>query len=388
MPNTLLLTGPRQLAFHEENRRPLARGEARLRSIMSGISHGTELAHYTGKAPFGARAFDLDHRLFRPRGTSETGFPQQLGYEMVSEVVEVSPDVVALQVGDVVHTESPHQDESIINVAEALSAGYPLTVLPSHAEAERGLFVSLGMVALQAVHDANLKVGDTVAVSGLGVIGQLAVQLVRLNGADPIFAIDPIAERRALAQTSGATAVIDPHSVDESVAMTIRDLNRGRGVDAVIETSGSHAALADALASADRCGRVISVGFYNGGSEVLRLGEEWHHNRLTLISSMGVWDCPHRDAPLWDRRRVADTVVDLLYSGRLETSSLLTELVPFSKAPAVYARLAEAPNSSLKTAFTYDERPSGENDLVRAKHVRDHRSPALVSAGQTTENAA
>ena len=61
-----------------------------------------------------------------------------------------------------------------------------------------------------------------------------------------------------------------------------------------IETSGTTAGLHDAIAAAGLGGRVVTVGFYQGGAPELRLGEEWHHNRLDMVSSMGAWGAPHR----------------------------------------------------------------------------------------------
>jgi hypothetical protein len=62
---------------------------------------------------------------------------------------------------------------------------------------------------------------------------------------------------------------------------------------------------------------VVAAGFYQGGAANVRLGEEFHHNRLSLIASIGAWGAPHRKAPLWNRRRVMDTATRLLYTGRI-----------------------------------------------------------------------
>lgn len=353
MVKSLTLVGPRQLEITEEPSRALESGEARLRSLVSGISHGTELNLYRGTSPFDGQVFDRDYRLFRPRGEGAS-YPTGLGYEMVSEVVEVASDVTALRPGDLVHTASSHRDEVVVNVERAIGAALPLTKLPRTDHPERAVFLSLAGVALQAVHDAYVKLGDAVVVSGLGTIGQLAVQLVRGNGAGTVIGVDPSPDRRALATQYGADAVIDPYGVDESVGLAVREANGGRGVDTVLETSGSYLGLHNAIASVGIGGRVVSVGFFRGdvGSD-LRLGEEWHHNRPTLVSSMGVWGCPHRDHPSWDRHRVATTAADLLIRDELRTDAMLTRTVPFETAPKVYAELDADPRSAVKIALSY-----------------------------------
>ena len=110
---------------------------------------------------------------------------------MVSEVVEVAPDVTAVKVGDLVHTGTPHQEETVLDVAESLSGTYPLVVLPTAERMERGLFISLSAVALQAVHDAEVKLGDAVSVHGMGAIGLMTLQMCRLEGIQNVYAIDP-----------------------------------------------------------------------------------------------------------------------------------------------------------------------------------------------------
>lgn len=353
MARVLTLVAPETLEIQEVELPPLGPGQARLRSLVSGISHGTELNLYGGTSPFGERVFDREHRLFRPR-TEGTVYPSGLGYELVSEVVEVAPDVEGLAPGDVVHTLDGHRDETIIDVERSRTAGYPLAKLPDASHAERATLLSLGCVALTAIHDAQLKLGDAVVVSGLGTIGLLILQMAKLNGASTIIAVDPVASRRELATALGAAAVIDPLNVDESVPWEVREANGGRGVDTVIETSAAYPALHNAIASVDIGGRVVSVGFYRGPvGESLRLGEEWHHNRPEIVSSMGVWGCPHRSHPRWDRARIGTTVADLFFSGALDTNGLLPRLVPFEEAPSAYARLLKDPQAELKVGLDY-----------------------------------
>jgi 2-desacetyl-2-hydroxyethyl bacteriochlorophyllide A dehydrogenase len=358
MVRALTLLGPRQLEIREEPSATLEPGQARLRSLVSGVSHGTELNLYRGTSPFAGNEFDHGRRLFRPR--QDNGFrPHGIGYELVSEVVEVAPDVSVIKPGDVVHTAGSHRDETVIDVDQVLNAPLPLTVL-HHASSrapdrpERAVFLSLAGVALQAVHDAYVKLGDTVVVSGLGVIGLLTVQLVRMNGARSVIAIDPKQERRTLAQRFGATAVVDPRDVEESIGFAVHEANQGKGVDTVIETSGTYSGLHAAIASVGIGGRVVSVGFFRGDAgNDLRLGEEWHHNRPTLVSSMGVWGCPHHEHPLWDRHRVAETAAELLLSDQLVTEPMLTRTVPFDDAPQAYADLDADPRAALKIALSY-----------------------------------
>ena len=98
---------------------------------------------------------------------------------------------------------------------------------------------------------------------------------------------------------------------------------------------------------------VVAAGFYQGGAANVRLGEEFHHNRLSLIASIGAWGAPLRHAPLWNRRRVMATATRLLYTDRVSIEGLLTRRFPFDQAPAAYRWIDEHPQGAVKVALTY-----------------------------------
>jgi len=353
MARALMLTAPRQLRFEEVAAGVPGPGEVRLRSLLSGISHGTELNLYRGTSAFVDHVFDRELRSIVPAGEI-AAYPATLGYGLVSAVEEVGAGVEGLSPGDVVHTGTPHRDEAIVDVAQAARGAFPLVRLPPGASLESALFISMGTIALQGVHDAQIKLGDHVAVVGLGAIGLLTAQMARLSGAATVHVVDPIESRRQLALQLGADTAHDPRAAEPSTGVAVKRALGGRGVDVAIETSGVDAGLHDAMACAHLGGTVVAVGFYQGGSPRLRLGEEWHHNRLTLLSSMGGWGAPHRSAPAWDRARLVPAVADLLLSGAVVTSGLPVRTFPFAEAADAYRWLDEHPADAIKVALSYD----------------------------------
>jgi threonine dehydrogenase-like Zn-dependent dehydrogenase len=68
---------------------------------------------------------------------------------------------------------------------------------------------------------------------------------------------------------------------------------------------------------------------------------------------MGVWECPHRDYPAWDRERIHDVVIDLLSSGKLKTDGLITHRLPFERAPEAYELIDKYPEEVIKIVLTY-----------------------------------
>jgi threonine dehydrogenase-like Zn-dependent dehydrogenase len=346
VPYELLLSAPRSIGLAPYDDESIAPDQIRAEAIMSGVSHGTELALYRGVSPFDGRRFDLDLRLFVD--DSKGAYPMRLGYEWVGTVGEVGEEVRALQVGDLVHLALPHRETQTVTIADDPRA--PWTVLPKSLDPERAALLQSATIALQAIHDARLELGDAVAVFGLGAFGLLAVQLARLSGAAWIAAVDPIPARRELAAARGADLVLDPTGVDAGREIKVAT---GTGVDVAIEFSGRYAALQDAMRSARLAGTVVAAGFYTGGAgNDLRLGEEWHHNRLTLVGSMSGWGAPHRE-PGWDRRRLRATALDLLAAGRLDVEALVTQRMPFERAAEAYELIDRSPEETLRVVLTY-----------------------------------
>jgi 2-desacetyl-2-hydroxyethyl bacteriochlorophyllide A dehydrogenase len=329
------------LAPYED--RPPKAGEVRATALASGISHGTELQLWRGTSAFHDRRFDPALRLFLP-ADAEAVYPLRIGYEWVGRVADVGTGVNTVQPGELVHLPRPHAESHLFAVDEA--AGLPFR-LPDGLGPERGTLLQTATIAVQAVHDASLKLGDRTAVFGLGTFGLLAVQLARLSGAGWIAAVDPIAVRRELALHIGADAVYDPATTD--VGLELRQLD-GVGVDLAIEFSGSQTALQQALRSVRVGGSVVAAGFYAGGE--LALGEEFHHNRLTLIASMGGWGSPPRE-PRWPRARARRLAATLLAEGRLEVDELLTHRFPFSRAAEAYELIDAHPAEVLRVTLDY-----------------------------------
>lgn len=349
MPLELQLTAPRELAFVSYDDPPLQPGEVRARAIASGISHGTEMNLFTGHNPFVEQEFDAQLRLFVPR-TEPLSDSVFLGYEWVGEVIDIAPDVSRFKVGDRVHLPFRHRQTHTFhqNLETSLSRVAPLR---DDLSPEKGIFLALAGVALQAIHDAHIKLGDYVVVFGMGVIGLLAVQLARLNGAVWVAAVDPIASRRELALALAADAAYDP--ANEDTIRTIKATTPYQGADIAIDFSGNYFALNDAIRVVQLGGTVVAGGFYRGGGTPLTLGAEWHHNRVTLLSSMGVWGCPHRDHPTWNRDRIHQTAQSLLRSGKLKTDNLITHHLPFEQATKAYQLIESNPEATVKVILTY-----------------------------------
>jgi 2-desacetyl-2-hydroxyethyl bacteriochlorophyllide A dehydrogenase len=213
-----------------------------------------------------------------------------------------------------------------------------------------GTFARVGAVALNAVLAADVHVGETVAIFGQGVLGLLATQLATANGGR-VVAVDGIAARRAHAAGSGAAVCLDP--VVDDVGATCRDLTGGRGADVCIEISGSYAALHEAVRSCAPGGRVVAAGFYQGDGLGLRLGEEFHHNRVQLVPSQ-IGAPPLGLAPRWTPERLHTTVIELVAAGRLDVLRLVSNVVPVRHAADAYETLDADPAAALQIVLDFE----------------------------------
>lgn len=329
----------------DETEQPLGSSDVRVRTLYSGISAGTELTQYRGTSPYLNKRWDAERRLFiEDPEPAAAHFPLTTwGYEEVGDVVEAGR-LAALGVGTLVYGTWGHRSHAV------LSSDYArVRTLPTGADPLLGIFSHIGPVALNGVLDSAVRLRETVAVFGLGVVGQLCVQLLRLAGAR-VIGSDLIAARRELAALIGLELVLDPAT--GPVAEQIKDLTGGRGVDVCIEASGSTRALNEAIRASAYNSRVVALGMYPGQAQGLFLSEEFHHNRITLVCSQigGVAaELQHR----WDRLRLVHTFMELAAEGHVECTRLISHRIPAAHAPAMYQLLDERPQDVLLAVLDF-----------------------------------
>jgi len=342
MSRMVSFTSPRIAEVIDEESPVLGPDEVRISTLYSGISAGTELTAYRGTNPYITKKWDDDRRLFVDGATSFEYPVNGWGYEEVGEVVEVGDSVSGARIGDVIWGTWGHRSETVQKGERAAKR-----VLPPGVDPRIGIFSHIGAIALNVVLDADIHVGETVAVFGLGVPGQLVAQLARLNGAR-VIGVDGVASRRDLAQRLGADEVLD--ASEGQVAERIRELTDGRGADVCLEVSGNYRALHEAIRSVAYNSRVCVAGFMQGEGAGLRLGEEFHHNRVQLVCAQisGVHPgLQHR----WDEYRLQRTFVDLAVSGRVNVTDLITHEYELEQGGEAFELLDTATSDVLQVVL-------------------------------------
>ena len=334
MGRVVTFEGPKEVGIREYEDPPLGPNEVRLRTLYSGISAGTEMTAYRGSNPYLAKRWEPERRLFLGDEVSLEYPVEGWGYEEVGEVAEVGSEVTKVEIGEVVYGTWGHRSTKVVDEDWAAAR-----VLPSGVDPVVGVFSRIGAIALNAVLDADVHVGEYVAVFGQGVPGLIAGQLARLNGGT-VIAVDGIPRRLELAGELGTTHVID--FKEKSPAEEIKGLTEGRGADVCVEISGSYPALHEAIRSAAYNSKVVSAGFFQGEGAGLFLGEEFHHNRIRVVCSQISGLSPTLDHR-WSVERLEKTVMALAAEGRISLEPLVTHVFDADEADKAFELLDQRP---------------------------------------------
>lgn len=347
----MVYNGPRDLTVEDAPELAIRENEVRIQTICSGISHGTEMNVYRGVAPFFRRKYDSETRLFcDAEGGEIWQYPIKscdpgvwyMGYANVGRVVEVGSAVKDLKVGDLVYSSAPHQ-------SEVVKAENEVFVLPEGLKPEHAIFFTNLMTTFNGILDSRIKLGDTVVVSGMGVLGQLVAQMAKMNGAFKVYGIDMYDLRLNAALENGCDRVFNPTECMD-IAKQIRKLTDNRGADVVIEVTGNPKALNEAIRIAAPETSVTVLSWYQGMIKNLDLSEEFHHNRVGIKQSQ----TNHVDPAfrhLWDDKRRAQACLSILQSLKLD--NLITHKIPYSDISKAYEIVDNDPEQVIQVVVTY-----------------------------------
>ena len=313
-----------------------------------------------------------------------------LGYSGAGLVADVHPTVTDIEPGHVVAFGGEGSGHG-----ETVLAGRNLVVpVPEGVRLEHACFATLGSIALHAVRIANIGLGETVAVIGLGIVGQLVAQLVRLQGGT-VIGIDLKPQRIELARRLGAD-----HGLAAEAAGEIRALTGGRGADCVIVAAAakSPAPCRQALEICADRGRLVIVG-------AVPIEFPWHDmymKEIRLFMSRaygpGSYDASYEkqghDYPIayvrWTENRNMAEFLRLVSHGRVVLDPLVTHEFNIADAARAYDTILDphagsvavllrypTPDSRASTSFT----PHRRVEVVNRPHGTGDLRVALVGAG-------
>ncbi len=346
---SLWFTAPRTAEIRSEELPELQEGEVLCEALNSLVSAGTEMNVYRGDIGTAAEL-----KLSMTKGGYP--FPVSYGYQVVARIVAKGPGV-ELPVGQRVFAIHPHHDKFVMPEMVrarigATKLGEPRSIampLPETLSNEQAAFANLFAVALTGLLDAPVRIGDIVAVSGLGVVGTFIAWMARKT-ASKVILIDPLAERRRRAEWLGADIIVHP----DNAVTAVMECSDGRGADVIFEASGAPAALQTGLAVAGMEATIAVLSYYGSRTVPLVLSPEFHYRRIRIISSH-IEMVASGLQPRWDRTRRARVAYERLSDFPVE--HLISHRVPFEQASEAYRMVDQSPAETLGVMLTY---PRGE----------------------------
>ncbi|GAA2296894.1 bi-domain-containing oxidoreductase [Streptomyces kunmingensis] len=347
-------------------------GGVLVRSAYSLISTGTELMKVSeaGMSMVGKARSRPDQVAKVMQSVATNGVPATyrkvmgkldsytpLGYSLCGVVEQVGAGIDDVKVGDLVACAgNEHALHAELNwVPRNLYSPVPDGLAPRHAA-----FGTVGSIAMQGVRQGEPQLGEVALVIGLGLIGQLVVQLLTASGVR-VVGVDPDPARCELAERAGAAACGDPAST--AVKAAVAELTDGHGVDQVYLAAGGGSNQPVELAaelSRDR-GRVVDIG-------KCRLDLPWNAYyekeldvRFSRSYGPGRYDPEYelegRDYPIgyvrWTERRNLACFLDLVARGRVDVEPLISHIADFDDAVETYQRLKDGELKAVAVLFRY-----------------------------------
>jgi len=309
-----------------------------------------------------------------------------LGYSAAGIVTAVAEDVSDFQIGDRVACAGV----GFASHAEVLSVPKNLCVhLPANVGFDDGAFGTLGAIALQGVRLTEPTLGESIVVIGLGLVGQLTVQLLKANGCR-VFGIDLDPQRMKLAVDSGADAAAVS---SDDIAGRIDTWTRGRGADAVLITAATDSNQPVELAAkiSRVKGRVVIVGMT--GLDIPR--QPFYLRELSLTISMsygpGRYDPDYeergKDYPFgyvrWTEKRNIEAFLGLIGSGSIKLNKLISHRFPIDQAERAYQLISgESSEPYLGVVLNYDpDSPVTSRVALESSRIRSDSAITLGVIG-------
>ena len=317
-----------------ENLDPL---EVIVKNEVSMVSAGTELSRLHGLEV-------------------NASYPTRPGYASIGTILQKGDAVTDFEVGDRVFYAGKHASVQRFLHGQNHQWGrlYPV---PENLKPEDAVYVCLAEIAAVAPWVTELDLNDTVAVFGLGVIGNLTAQLYSLMGAK-VIALDPVAKRCELARSVGIDTVVDV-APDKQV-QAILDRTDGKGADVTVDVVGHSAVVVNCIDATALYGQVILLGTPRAPytADMTEPLQKVHLNGLVVRGALQ-WRFPAMElrevkkSVAWGFR----SMFDLIGSGKLKVDALRSHILSPDEAPKVYEGLENDRENYWGVVFDWREKP-------------------------------
>lgn len=329
----IIFTEKHKAEFVEVDKRPIKPHEVLVETIISTISCGTERANYTGDPTVSING-------------AAVGFPRYPGYNSAGIVREVGTAVTSVKPGDrVVVFWGVHRNYNLVSEKQVVK------IESDNVSFETGAMGLIASFSMAAIRKTKVEMGESALVMGLGILGMIAVKLLRVCGAVPIIAADPNPARREIALKNGADYAFDP--LEEGFAEKVKKVTNG-GVNAAIEVTGVGDGFNEALDCMAKMGRVALLGCTRNSDFTVDYYKKIHGPGITVIGA-------HTNArPSVDsyhgwftQRDDIKAVLTLCANNRLCLDNLIEETHSPEDCEQIYHRLAFDKNFPVVVQFDW-----------------------------------
>lgn len=318
--------------------------------------------------------------------------PSPLGYSCAGEVIAIGEDVTSVSVGDFVACggkNAAHAD--IVAIPQNLCVKVPKVV-----DVRQAVFTTIAAIALQGIRRADLEVGSNCVVIGLGLIGQITMQILQASGITPI-GVDVQNEKVNLAKNGNCKYAFARSQ--EGIEQTIFDLTNGYGADAILITAGTSSLDPVEFAGviARNKAKVVIIGAVPTGFS----REHYYNKELDLLMSTSYG--PGRYDPIYEEKSVdypigyvrftenrnMQTFIDLLDSKKIDIDYLITHEFELLDAPNAYSMILDKSEEYAGILIAYDINKKQVKDVHLGKQVKINPTEpniGLVGAGNFAQN--
>lgn len=336
----LYFVGPAQVEVREEQMFEPGPGQVLVKTVVSGISAGTEMLIYRDQFP---DEMNIDATIPSLRGTFH--YPIKYGYATVGQVVATGTQVAGEWLERLVFAFHPHESHFLASPEELLP-------IPAGVTPEAATMLPNMETAVNFMLDGAPLLGEQVVVFGQGIVGLLLTALLAKMPLAGLVTLDSYPQRRLASLRLGAKASLEPEKAQES-AQLLSLLSRDGsylGADLTYEVSGNPSALDLALAVTGYNGRVIIGSWYGRKKPELDLGGVFHRSRIRLISSQVSSIAPELTGR-WNKPRLLGVAWQMLRE--IQPTALITQAFQFSDAPAAYDLLDKNPGEAIQVVLKY-----------------------------------
>ncbi len=321
----IVFSGVNTVLFTEEEIGQIGKNQVLVKNMVSTISSGTERANLSG---------ELNVSVFE--NFTEAKFPRYGGYSSAGEVVAIGEEVTYVKVGDKVAVSNGiHGDYNIVDVSDVYK-------IPDTVSYEAAALSFISGFSMAAIRKTRLEIGESAIIMGFGVLGMLALQLLKSAGAVPVIVVDHSEKKRERALELGADYALNPFDAD--FVSRVKTINDG-GVNVAIEVTGNGKALDTVLDCMARYGRIALLGCTRNSDFTIDYYHKVHGPGITLVGAHTAARPVTESSPaFWTVRDDITAFLKLIQHKRIDPTLIIDEVHSPKDAKEVYERLVSSPD--------------------------------------------